>query len=258
MKYWKAIVGGGLTLFLLLGAMPSWSVDFDSKSSDTIVFPYERKTFIEGEKSVSFRLRNATKHTPFLMQASVEKLDETTGVNTLEKEGSFPFMVTPPLHKLEPGQRYHWRVLFIGDAKTMPSDRETVYIAKFRVIPPSTPVTADDKNDPEFDAIQVLHFKLYYRPKSIEKYSFDDAAKKLVFKTVGNELVVMNNSPIYLAFDRVNVGGVELESNELFKPLKPFSEQRFKINGKIKGDKVKWAILNDLVLPMEEQESTLQ
>ncbi|WP_265498926.1 fimbrial biogenesis chaperone [Providencia rustigianii] len=68
----------------------------------------------------------------------------------------------------------------------------------------------------------------------------------------------MNNSPIYLSFDSVNVGGKEINSNELFKPLKPLSEQRFKLPSDINGNQVKWAILDDLVLPMEEQVSTLQ
>lgn len=258
MKKWASILITGLTLSLLFGVIPSFASDFESASSDTIVFPYERKTFIEGEKSVSFRLRNATTKTPYLMQASVEKLDEDTGVNTLESTDNFPFMITPPLYKLEPGQRYDWRVMFVGDTAKMPSDRETVYIAKFRAIPPSIPNTEEKKDSAEFDAIQALHFKVYYRPKNLESLTFEEAQKKLSFRREGNELIVMNKSPIYLSFDSVNVGGKEINSNELFKPLKPLSEQRFKLPSDINGNQVKWAILDDLVLPMEEQVSTLQ
>ncbi|MEX9542185.1 molecular chaperone, partial [Escherichia coli] len=125
MKNWASLLITGFMLSLLFGVMPSSASDFESASSDTLVFPYERKTFIEGDKSVSFRLRNATTTTPYLVQASIEKLDEVTGVNTLGKADDFPFMITPPLHKLEPGQRYDWRVMFVGDTAKMPSDRET-------------------------------------------------------------------------------------------------------------------------------------
>lgn len=72
-------------LLVLFSVTLSYGADFESNSSDTLVFPYERKTFIEGEKSVSYRLRNATQDTPYLIQGSMENLDQTTGVNTLEK-----------------------------------------------------------------------------------------------------------------------------------------------------------------------------
>ncbi|ELX8379861.1 molecular chaperone [Providencia vermicola] len=258
MKNWASLLITGFMLSLLFGVMPSSASDFESASSDTLVFPYERKTFIEGDKSVSFRLRNATTTTPYLVQASIEKLDEVTGVNTLGKADDFPFMITPPLHKLEPGQRYDWRVMFVGDTAKMPSDRETVYIAKFRAIPPSTPNTEGSQDTTEFDAIQALHFKVYYRPKSIKNLTLEDAQKKLSFRKEGNELVVMNNSPIYLAFDSVSVGGNNIDSNELFKPLKPLSEQRFKLPKTMNGNQLKWTVLDELVLPMKEQTGTLQ
>ncbi|MEX5925385.1 fimbria/pilus periplasmic chaperone [Providencia hangzhouensis] len=44
---------------------------------------------------------------------------------------NIPFMVTPPLHKLEAGNSYTWRVMFIGDSDKLAKDRETVYIVKY-------------------------------------------------------------------------------------------------------------------------------
>lgn len=245
-------------LLVLFSVTLSYGADFESNSSDTLVFPYERKTFIEGEKSVSYRLRNATQDTPYLIQGSMENLDQTTGVNTLEKNNDVPFMITPPLHKLEPGQRYHWRVMFIGDTTKIAKDRETVYIAKFRTIPPSTPMSSDKKNDTQFTAIQALHFKVYYRPKSLENLQLIDEQKKVSFKLVGNEVVVTNHSPIYMTFDSLTVGGVEVDSNELFKPLTPLSEQRFTLKGNVKGNQVTWSILDELVLPLPKQTASLQ
>lgn len=47
----------------LLGTMPSFGND-----GDTLIFPDERATYVEGNSSISFRLRNATTKVPYLVQ----------------------------------------------------------------------------------------------------------------------------------------------------------------------------------------------
>ena len=166
-------------------------------------------------------------------------------------------MVTPPLYKLEPGKTYSWRVMFIGDSEKLPKDRETIFVAKFRAIPPSQPDEQKGANGISLDTIQVLYFKFYYRPKAFEKLIIAEEEKKISFRRDGNEIVVKNNSPIYMTFESLNVGGVIVEYQELFKPLKPLSEQRFKVNEVIASDKVSWSVLDELILELPKQTSVL-
>ncbi|MEX0425281.1 molecular chaperone [Providencia rettgeri] len=246
-------------LFILGSFFPiANAADFSNSSSDTLVFPYERKTFLEGEKSVSYRIRNATSNTPYLVQATMEKLDESKGVQVLSDNSEIPFMITPPLHKLEAGQSYHWRVMFIGNPEKLPKDRESIYIAKFRAIPPLDEKIDEKKESTVFTSIQALHFKVYYRPKSLEKLKVEEEQSKLTFKVEGDNVVVTSSSPIYMYFDTLNIGGVEVDSDQLFKPLVPLSEQKFKLNGKPKGKEVVYSILDDLVLPLPAQTMKLK
>lgn len=251
-----------LVLNLLFFSVINVQTSYAEKSIDTIVFPFERKTYIEGEKSVSFSLRNATSNTPYLMQVSMEFLNDATGkgMASEDKSVNFPFIPTPPLFKLEPGQKYSWRILFSGDVDKLPKDRESAYIVKFRAIPPTKEDTdKDNKQETEFTAIQVIHFKVYYRPIAFKKLLIEDEQKKLDFTVEGNELVVKNNSPLYMALGSVEIAGATFKEDELFKPLKPLGEQRFKFSGNIKsGSKMTWTVLDELVLDLPKETSVIQ
>ncbi|EJD6081264.1 MULTISPECIES: fimbrial biogenesis chaperone [Providencia] len=250
---------------LLFFSVTGVNAGYAETSIDTIIFPFERKTFIEGNKSVSFHLRNGTTNIPYLIQGSMEYFSEATGKNA-EKENKvekLPFIITPPLFKLEPGKAYDWRILFSGNADSLPKDRESAYIVKFRAIPPKKIDTDEevkgDNKKTDFTAIQAIHFKVYYRPKAFEKLLIEDAQKKLSFRVEGNELVVKNDSPIYMALDSFEVAGVTFEEDELFKPLIPLGEQRFKFSGNIKsGSKATWSVLDELVLDLPKETSVIQ
>lgn len=243
-----------LLLLILSASTPSLA-----NVAEGLDFPIKRVTFIEGEKSVSLKLKNTSERIPYLVQTSLELLDESTGRDILKEKGELPFIVTPPLYKLEANKIYTWRVMFIGDSQKLPQDRESVYIARFRAIPPAE-ITPDDNSDKtQFASIQAINFKFYYRPKSLEKIKIEDEQTKLQFRLDGDKLIVKNLSPIYLVFDTLEVGGVEIDPDELFKPLKPLGEQTFTVqSSKLKGNNVTWSILDDLILPLPKITGKLQ
>ncbi|MEX6230103.1 fimbrial biogenesis chaperone [Providencia hangzhouensis] len=224
----------------------------------TLVFSYQRTTFIEGEKSVSFRILNDTDKTPYLMQSSVELLDEGSGLDIKENNINIPFMVTPPLHKLEAGNSYTWRVMFIGDNDKLAKDRETVYIVKYRAIPPLDKNMRENNSSIDVNTIQVLHFKVYYRPKQFANLTIENEQKKISFRREGNNIIVKNNSPIYMSFESLAVNGVSVGYKELFKPIKPLSEQIFISDSKIRDvNTITWSVLDELVLELPKNTSTL-
>lgn len=242
-----------------------------SEGNDTLAFSVIRTTYTEGQNSVSFKIKNPTQDIAYLIQTSIASLDENTGLNTVDDDDKKrPFIITPPLHRLNPGSTYAWRVFFSGKKEIMPDDRESVYVAKFRVIPSTDPKfdnveeksnksnKSNENNKIQLTTIQVLHFKLYYRPKSFENMTIENEQKQITFKSDGNKLIVKNNSPIFMTFNAVTVDGVEVEERELYKPLKPLGEQVFNLKNSVKaGSKVTWSILDEMVLPLNTQNSTV-
>lgn len=99
-----------------------------SNIPDSISFQLIRSTYVEGNKSISISLRNK-ESLPYLIQGSMEALDTNTGITLLNSNTEeIPFIITPPLHKLEGKTRYYWRVIFAGDVSKCPKT-ESLYIS---------------------------------------------------------------------------------------------------------------------------------
>ncbi len=103
-----------------------------------------------------------------------------------------PFIVTPPLFRLDPEQNNVLRINFIG--ASLPSDRESVYWLNVKSIAP-TP-------QGEVNKLQVnikSKFKIFYRPNGLA----GDPAKawqQLKFTQSGGHLTVANPTPYFVSF----------------------------------------------------------
>lgn len=208
-------------------------------------FSLERIIYNEGEKSISIGLRN-NESDPYLVQVGMKWLDESTGLNIIEKEDKPPFFITPLLYKLEPENYFQWKIQFSGKRTALPQDRETVYIAQFRLIP----ATDGNKNNIQVTFIRSLNFKVYYRPKNISKLKIKDMESKLSFSVRNNKLIAKNTSPIYLSFDNIKIDGKDIDMQELSKNVPPFSEQVYAIQtSNVK--EVSWQIFDEFLFPLE-------
>ncbi|MEY0302259.1 molecular chaperone [Providencia manganoxydans] len=243
-----------VSCFIIIGTL-LFSNATSANSNSNILFSLQRHTLIEGEKSISIGLRNS-ESIPYLVQSSVGWLDESTGVKELKKATKVPFIITPPLHKLASGNYYEWRVLFTGNTSDFPVDRESVYIAKFLLIPPSEEKKKSQNMD--LAVMRSFAFKVYYRPKVLKDLLIENQQDKLSFKRVDDKLIVTNNSPLYMAFDEVKVGNVSVKESELFKPLIPFSEQVFSLPSNTPVSKtVEWNLLDETSFSLEKKTSQL-
>ncbi|HEJ9414876.1 TPA: molecular chaperone [Proteus mirabilis] len=220
----------------------SWS------ANNTFDFSLQRMTYIEGSKSISLGLRNNEKD-PYLIQANMRWLDETTGLNLLNKQEAPPFVLTPLLQKIEPAEYYEWIIKFVGSKTALPTDKESVYIAQFRLIPSTT----ENKSDVQMTFIRTLNFKIYYRPKALENIKIKEAESKLSCTVKGNKLIVRNDSPIYLAFNTIKVNGKEIELQELSKNVPPFGTQEYTLKNIDTVTYIQWQVLDELMFPLDER-----
>ncbi|HAT1676307.1 TPA: molecular chaperone, partial [Raoultella planticola] len=83
-----------------------------------IVMGGTRVIYQEGKREASISVTNADVHSPYLVQSWIENYAEND-------KSKVPFIVTPPLFRLDPEQENVLRINFIG--ADLPHDRESVF-----------------------------------------------------------------------------------------------------------------------------------
>lgn len=189
-----------------------------------IVVGGTRVIYEGNKKEASLSVKNNSATSPFLLQSWIDTGDgKTRG----------PFMVTPPLFRIEPNEDHELRIARTGN---LPEDRESLFYLNIRAIPPSSP-----------DAVNTLklvvktRIKLFYRPQGL----INDAAtayKQLAFHLADGQLVAENPTPFYVVFDSLTVGATRIQRADM---LAPFASQRFDLPAAETGRGVSWRVIND-------------
>lgn len=150
-----------------------------------IVMGGTRVVYQEGKREAAISVTNADTHSPYLVQSWVENYAENN-------KSRVPFIVTPPLFRLDPEQQNVLRINYIGG--TLPTDRESVFWLNVKSIAPT-------KKD-EVNKLQVnikSKFKIFYRPNGLPGEPAD-AWRKVTFKIEGSRLVAQTRRPILSPF----------------------------------------------------------
>ncbi|WP_459852839.1 fimbrial biogenesis chaperone [Citrobacter sedlakii] len=189
-----------------------------------IVMGGTRVIYQEGKREASMTVTNADTQTPYLVQSFVDKVAEGD-------PRPVPFVVTPPLFRLEPEQQNVLRITFTGGE--LPADRESVFWLSIKSIAPSQ---KDDVNKLQINV--KSRFKLFYRPAGL-KGEANQAWQTLTFSQNGNQLVATNPTPYYVSFFSLSVGGYDISQPGM---MAPFSTRTWNVNN---HGTVKWRAIND-------------
>jgi chaperone protein EcpD len=165
-----------------------------------VVISGTRVIYPEGNKEVSVRLTNAGSD-PALVQAWVDDGRENATPNDL----SVPFVLTPPVARIEPGKGQTLRLMFTG--ADLPKDKESVFWFNALEIPPK-PVNADSRNLMQF-AFRT-RIKLFYRPSGLTGNPIENIKQvtwSLAPAANGKGLRVRANnpSPYFVSFGELSV-----------------------------------------------------
>ncbi|MEB7922602.1 molecular chaperone [Atlantibacter hermannii] len=198
---------------------------FACNANAGVVVGGTRLVYDGARKESSLRIENPDQN-PYLIQSWV---DTTEGVRT-----NIPFIITPPLFRLDAGQDNILRVIRVGG--NLPEDRESLYWLNVKAIPSS------EKKDNTLQIAIKTRIKFIYRPASI-KQTPEESAKVLAWHQQGKKLVVKNNSPFYFTFFSVKTNGVKLHQD--VRMVSPLSELSFDLPNEDKANKVEWQIIND-------------
>ncbi|ETT08390.1 MULTISPECIES: fimbrial biogenesis chaperone [Providencia] len=227
-------------------------------TSSGLRFPSERLVFHQESRGLSFLLKNNDQNA-YLVQADIAIPDESTGLN-VKKESVIPFMITPPLYRLEAKSEYSWQIKKIDNLKKLPQDRESVFFVRLKAIPPkgTKNTVSFKKMDGDLTLSKVLHYKFYYRPETIKNLKMANVKDKFKFTVSDGKLIVDNQSPLYLTFGKIAVGQHQIDNMQLFKLVPPFSKQSYPLpKGNYANAIVSWRLLNEFMLEMPEQTQKL-
>ncbi|ECL4818256.1 molecular chaperone [Salmonella enterica] len=170
-----------------------------------------------------------------------------------ESQEEAPFYVTPPLFRLDSGQRNAMSIIRTGG--NYPSDRESINWFCVRGIPPETDSVWTDTPEKSADAskgnvsvgFQVVVsscIKMFVRPEKLKGNSAD-MADKVLWKIVGGNLIASNPTPFYINIAGATFNGAEINIGKGYIP--PFSEEKAKLSSGFVSEKgtLKWKIIGD-------------
>lgn len=215
-----------MSLWLKFGWLAIFLSSMTNNAQAGIVVGGTRVIYDGGKKETSISVINPQKSVPYLIQSWVEGENDLSSVKP-------PFIITPPLFRLDPGQENILRIVHIKGQ--LPTNKESVYWLSIKSIPSS--------EQSETNTLQIsvkTRIKLFYRPADLPGEA-NQAYKTLKFALGNNQLTVNNPSPYYVSFHNVKVGTSEIKDAGM---IAPFSTHNLTVPTGATGQ-VSWQAIND-------------
>lgn len=181
----------------------------------------------------------------YLVKANVMATLDLSAAKKGTVDSTVPFMVTPPLFRLEPNSQSTVLVVRDGTAE-LPTDRESVFYLSLLAIP-STSKSTEERNAGVSAQVSVgiqTIIKLFYRPEGLS-IPVQYAPKKLTFRQVGQNLQVGNPTPYFVTLAKLTLNGksMDVRDAEAGAMIAPFSTQNYPITGQ--AQQATWTVIND-------------
>jgi len=174
---------------------------------------------------------------PYLIKTQVT-------LDTAGQQISTPFMTTPSLFRLEPGNIHQVRILLAPHQ--LPQDRESVFYFRATAVPATqeSEQNAQYKLGGELQLASGNVIKLFYRPKELTE-SPEKSASALGFSSSAQGIKISNPGPYYLTVSSVQINGktVRIKTSPGSNMIAPFSDTVFPYP-KTTGA-VQWQVIND-------------
>lgn len=183
-----------------------------------------RVIYDAGKKEASLSVNNPDT-VPYLIQSWVET--QTGGADKA------PFIITPPLFRLDPGQQNIMRIVSVNATA---SDKEQMFWLNIKSIP-SAP-----KKENTLQVAVKTKIKLIYRPASLKGAVPEDLAEKLSWKITAGQVQVTNPTSFYMNFNQIAVNGKTLPEVSY---VAPGSSASFKLPAGVGSGAITYKLIND-------------
>jgi P pilus assembly chaperone PapD len=168
----------------------------------SVIIAGTRVIFPAKDGEVTVRLTNQSS-TPALIEAWIDNGDAQSTPDKVHT----PFLITPPLFRMEPNRDQSLRILFTHSDQPLPTDRESVFWLNVLEVPPK-PTGAQFQGKNILQMAIRSRLKLFYRPADLAGDP-QKAAGELSFKAGTTALVVHNPTAYYVTIGEftLNAGG---------------------------------------------------
>ena len=163
-----------------------------------VIIAGTRVIFPAADGEVTVRLTNQNS-TPALVESWVDNGDP---MSTPDKAKT-PFLITPPLFRMEPNRDQSLRILFTHSDQPLPADRESVFWLNVLEVPPK-PSSLVTQNANTLQMAIRSRLKLFYRPTGLAGDPVK-APGELTFKSSGAAIVVHNPTPYFVTITDMHV-----------------------------------------------------
>lgn len=176
--------------FLFLFILSTFKVDAG------VVITGTRQIYLSNKKELTVKLDNNGSK-PALVQTWIDDGD----VKTTPMTSTSPFIITPPVFRLDPSKGQMLRVVYTG-GDALPKDRESVFWLNVLEIPPEpTPTEAAEQANMLQMAFRS-RIKLFYRPATLTGTQ-EKAVDDITISKVDGKLKISNNSPYYVSLSNI-------------------------------------------------------
>lgn len=201
-----------------------------------VVIGGTRVIYDGGKKEASLSVNNAD-NVPYLIQSWIDMPN-----GGAEKA---PFVITPPLYRLDQGQKNVMRIVRAGN---LAEDKESMFWLNVKSIPSA------EKKENTLQVAVKTRIKLIYRPEALKSASPEQEADKLTWQKSGNDIQVTNPTKYYMNFNEVDVNGKKLPEVTY---VAPGSSARFALPAGVSGGQVTFKLINDYGGTGETHKSTI-
>ncbi|MFL4212555.1 molecular chaperone [Enterobacter mori] len=187
-----------------------------------------RVIFEGAKKEATINITNPD-NTPYLIQSWIDMQD---GVS-----GKAPFIIMPPLYRLDGGQKNLERIVMTG---SLPQEQESLFWLNIKAIPSASK---------QMNALQIAvktRIKLIYRPEGLRASTPEEQANKLTWQQSGNAIQVNNPTPYVINFNEITLGGRKLDDVTY---VLPGASARFSLPEGVSGHSLTFKVINDYGSP---------
>ena len=207
----------------------------------SLILQGTRVVYPSNSKTVSILAENRGKN-PVLAQSWI---DDGVEIQNLSNDSGIPFILTPPITKINPGKSQEIRLIY--NKSPLPEDRESLYWLNVLDIP------SQSKNQSNKNSLELTirtRIKIFFRPSKIKENPLK--APSQVEWTISkindvDHLKINNPTPFYITFTKISLNGIEDDVPP--EMVAPFSETTIplkKSHDFSQANSLKYTFINDL------------
>ncbi|HHK5723299.1 MULTISPECIES: fimbria/pilus periplasmic chaperone [Serratia] len=196
----------------------------------SVVISGTRVIYSSEAKDVTVKLNNVGK-APVLIQSWIDDGDMTVKPENIR----VPFILTPPINRVDPGKGQTLRLSYTGAA--LPMDKESVFWLNVLEIPAKKQLKDDAS------LLQMAfrsRIKLFFRPAGLNGDA-NDAAQKVTWSAAPDGVKAFNPTPYFVSLVSLAVNGKEREG----QMIAPYSSLMFNGIRAAAGTQIAIEFVND-------------